>query len=99
MATDNTFSVPVVTGCGPGGSANIAVDTAIDTSDGLPSASGNNSLTLNSNFYFADSYGPHNQANALLAAFRRAWAPAPSLAGAGSPSPVCATPGVTGSGS
>ncbi len=70
VATDNTFTAPVVQGCGPGGSANIAVDTAIDTSDGLPSASGSNSLTLNGTFYLADSYGPQNQASTLLAAFK-----------------------------
>jgi len=69
-ATDNTFSVPVVQGCGPGGSANIAIDTAIDASNGLPSASGSNSLVLNGNFYFADDYSAANQARDLLAAFR-----------------------------
>jgi hypothetical protein len=70
QATDDTFSVPVVTGCGPGGAANIAIDTAIDTSNGLPSASGSNHLVLNGNFYFADDYSAAHQANELLAAFR-----------------------------
>jgi hypothetical protein len=69
-ATDDTFSVPIATGCGPGGSANIAVDLAIDGSDGLPSASGNNSLVLNGNFYLADDYSAKNQAKDLLKAFK-----------------------------
>jgi len=69
-ATDDVFSVPVVTGCGPGGAANIAVDEAIDGSEGLPSPSGSNSLVLNGNFYFADDYSAANQARDLLAAFR-----------------------------
>jgi hypothetical protein len=69
-ATDTTFAAPVVTGCGPGGSANVPVDEAIDSAVGLPSASGNNSLTLNGTFYFAASFAPHNMANNLLAAFK-----------------------------
>jgi hypothetical protein len=69
-ATDDTFSVPVAQGCGPGGSANIAVDLAIDGSEGLPSASGNNSLVLYGNFYFADDYSSSHQASDLLKAFR-----------------------------
>jgi hypothetical protein len=69
-ATDDTFSVPVAQGCGLGGAANIAVDLAIDSADGLPSASGNNSLSLYGNFYFADDYSASHQANDLLAAFR-----------------------------
>jgi len=69
-ATDTTFSAPVVTGCGLGGSANIAVDLAIDGSDGLPSASGSNSLVLNGNFYIADDFAAANQARQLLSAFR-----------------------------
>jgi hypothetical protein len=69
-ATDDTFSVPVVTGCGPGGAANIAIDEAIDGSEGLPSPSGSNSLSLFGNFYFADDYSPANNARDLLAAFR-----------------------------
>jgi hypothetical protein len=69
-ATDTTFAAPGVTGCGPGGVANISVDEAIDASNGLPAASGVNSLTLNGNFYFADSYGSVNPAKDLLAAFK-----------------------------
>jgi len=69
-ATDDTFSVPVATGCGLGGAANIAIDLAIDSSDGLPSASGNNSLVLNGNFYLADNFSGSNNAHILLAAFR-----------------------------
>jgi hypothetical protein len=69
-ATDTTFAAPGVTGCGPVGTANIAVDEAIDTSTGLPSASGVNSLTLNGNFYLAVCYAPQNMAKILLSAFR-----------------------------
>jgi hypothetical protein len=69
-ATDDTFSVPIVQGCGPGGAANIAIDLAIDSSEALPSASGNNSLVLYGNFYFADDYAATNQAHNLLAAFK-----------------------------
>jgi len=69
-ATDDTFSVPIAQGCGPGGAANIAIDTAIDSSESLPSPSGSNSLVLNGNFYFADDYSAANQAHDLLAAFR-----------------------------
>ena len=67
--TDTTFAAPGVTGCGPGGSANVAIDEAIDASFGLPSASGINSLTLNGTFYFADCYAPQNMASILLSAF------------------------------
>ncbi len=69
-ATDTTFAAPGVQGCGPGGSANIAVDEAIDTADGLPSASGANSLTLSGTFYFAACFAPDNMARILLSAFR-----------------------------
>jgi hypothetical protein len=69
-ATDTTFTAPGVTGCGPGGSANIAIDEAIDASVGLPSASGANSLTLSGNFYFAVCFAPHNMASILLSAFK-----------------------------
>jgi hypothetical protein len=68
-ATDTTFSAPGVTGCGPGGTANVDVDTAIDTAAGLPSASGSNSLTLSGTFYLAACYAPANMANILLSAF------------------------------
>jgi hypothetical protein len=69
-ATDTTFAAPGVTGCGPGGSANIAVDEAIDASSGLPSASGSNSLTLSGTFYFAACFAPSDMARILLSAFR-----------------------------
>ncbi len=69
-ATDTTFAAPAVQGCGPGGSANIAVDEAIDTADGLPAASGTNSLTLSGTFYFAVCFAPENMARILLSAFR-----------------------------
>jgi hypothetical protein len=76
-ASDATFSAPGVTGCGPGGVANIAVDEAIDTSAGLPAASGN-SLTLSGAFDIAacqastDSSLPQPQDDAaiLLSAFK-----------------------------
>jgi hypothetical protein len=70
QATDNVFSVPPVQGCGPGGAANIAVDLALDASQGLPSPSGSNSLTLVGSFYIADCYQPSHQAHNLLLAFR-----------------------------
>ena len=69
-ATDTTFAAPGVTGSGPGGSANIAVDEAIDTSSGLPAASGSNSLTLNGTFYLGVCYAPADMARILLSAFR-----------------------------
>jgi hypothetical protein len=69
-ATDTTFAAPGVTGCGPGGTANVAVDEAIDTATGLPSASGVNSLTLSGTFYLAACYAPQNMAKILLSAFR-----------------------------
>ena len=69
-ATDTTFSAPGVTGCGPGGSANIAVDEALDSGTGLPAASGTNSLTLSGNFFLADNFNSSNQAKILLNAFQ-----------------------------
>jgi hypothetical protein len=68
-AADTIFSAGVLTGCGPGGSANIAVDEQLDSYAGLPSASGNNSLTLNGTFSIADCYNSVNQAKILLSAF------------------------------
>ena len=58
--------------------ANIAVDEAIDTSAGLPAASGNNSLSLSGTFQIAiTSVGedsalpqPANNPKALLSAFK-----------------------------
>ncbi len=78
IATDNTFFAPAVTGCGPGGLANIAVDEAIDTSAGLPAASGSNSLTLKGTFAVAVSFAgedsslsqPQNNAQIVLSAFK-----------------------------
>jgi len=69
IATDTTFTAPGVTGCGPGGAANIPVDEALDTGAGLPAASGVNSLTLNGAFAIADCFNTRNQANILLSAF------------------------------
>lgn len=77
-AADTTFSAPAVTGCGPGGVANIAVDQAIDTSAGLPAASGSNSLTLTGTFDIAATSAstdsslpqPQDDAQILLAAFQ-----------------------------
>jgi len=85
-ASDNTFTAPGVTGCGPGGLANIAVDEAIDTSAGLPAASGTNSLTLTGSFGIANTTAgqdsaltqPQNNAQILLSAFQ---------ASVGTPSP------------
>jgi hypothetical protein len=78
ISSDNTFFAPAVTGCGPGGLANIAVDEALDTSAGLPAASGSNSITLNGTFAVAvTSAGgdtslaqPQNNALILLSAFK-----------------------------
>jgi hypothetical protein len=68
-ASDNTFAAPVLTGCGPGGSANIPVDEQLDSYAGLPAASGSNILSLSGNFYVADCYFSKNQAKILLSAF------------------------------
>jgi hypothetical protein len=75
-ATATGFSVPGVTGCGPGGVANIPIDEALDAGSGLPAASGN-SLTLTGSFDIAvcsaagDSSltQPQNNAKILLSAF------------------------------
>jgi hypothetical protein len=69
VASDNTFAAPGVTGCGPGGAANIAVDEALDSGTGLPAAAGN-SATFNGNLWFADSFNSSNQATLLLSAFK-----------------------------
>lgn len=76
VATDSTFAAPGATGCGPGGSANIAIDEAIDAKDGLPAASGSNTLTLSGTFFLADCFAPHNQAKVLLSAFADSTKPA-----------------------
>ncbi len=75
---DSTFSAPGVVGCGPGGAANDAVDTALDTGAGLPAASGTNSLTLTGTFSLGVNFGPEDSsltqpqdaAQNLLAAFK-----------------------------
>lgn len=69
IASDTTFTAPGVTGCGPGGAANIPVDEALDTSAGLPAASGASSLTLNGEFEIAACFNSKNQAKILLSAF------------------------------
>jgi hypothetical protein len=86
-ASDSTFTAPGVTGCGPGGLANIAVDEAFDTSAGLPAASGTNSLSLTGVFSIAATSAgedatlpqPQNNAKILRSAFRASvGTPAPS---------------------
>jgi hypothetical protein len=69
IASDTTFTAPGVTGCGPGGPANIAVDRALDAGAGLPAASGN-SLTLNGVFSIAFCFHFSHQVKILLSAFR-----------------------------
>ena len=65
--TDDVFTVPAATGCGPGGVANGPINTFL----GLPSPSGNNHLVLNDNLaLFADDFSESNQARDLLAAFK-----------------------------
>jgi len=77
IASDNTFSAPGVLGCGPGGAANVAVDTALDAGAGLPATSGN-SLTLSGTFDVGINFSPEDStlpqpqdsASNLLAAFK-----------------------------
>ena len=66
VATDDTFSVPTATGCGPQGVADDAINSLL----GLPSPSGNNHLVLNGNSLFADDFSDANQADELLNAFK-----------------------------
>jgi hypothetical protein len=76
-ASDTTFSAPGVSGCGPGGVNNVPIEEALDASSGLPSVSGNNSLTLTGAFDIAvcsasqDSSlaQPQDDAAILLSAF------------------------------
>ena len=68
-ASDTTFTAPAVTNCGPGGAADVAVDEALDSYAGLPSASGHNSLSLSGSFEVADCYNSSDQAKILLSAF------------------------------
>jgi hypothetical protein len=65
--TDDAFSVPAATNCGPGDIA----DAPINATLGLPSPAGNNHLVLNGNdALFADDFAPSDQARDLLAAFK-----------------------------
>jgi hypothetical protein len=73
---DNTFSVPAATGCG-GILFSWAVDPVVDLKEGLPSASGHNSLTLdNASIALAGYNDPTsvapNQGQALAAAWTSA---------------------------
>jgi hypothetical protein len=78
VASDTTFSAPGVSGCGPGGLANVPVDEALNASSGLPAASGSDSLSLNGTFELAVNEAsedssltqPQDDAADLLAAFR-----------------------------
>ena len=78
IASDNTFTAPGVTGCGPGGLNNAAVDEALDTSAGLPAASGANTLSLTGAFAIAATSAgqdtslpqPQNNTLILLSAFK-----------------------------
>jgi hypothetical protein len=65
-AVDDTFTVPVATGCGPGDVADAAINTLL----GLPSPSGTNHLVLNGNSFIADDFSSANQVDSLKAAFK-----------------------------
>jgi len=65
--TDDTFSVPAATGCGPGDIADAPINALL----GLPSPSGNNHLILTGNdALFADDFSQSDQASDLLDAFQ-----------------------------
>ena len=66
VATDDTFTVPVARGCGPGDVADDAINFLL----GLPSPSGTNSLVLNGNSLLADDFSAANQIDSLKAAFK-----------------------------
>jgi hypothetical protein len=67
VATDDTFSVPTATGCGPNGIVNAPINALL----GLPSPSGHNHLVLNGTSSFADDFSSTvPQATDLLAAFK-----------------------------
>ena len=66
VATDDTFTVPVATGCGPGDVADDAINFLL----GLPSPSGTNHLLLNGNSFFADDFSSADQIDSLKAAFK-----------------------------
>lgn len=97
-ASDTTFTAPAVTGCGPGGLNNIYVDEAIDTSAGLPAASGVNSLSLTGAFGIAATTAgedssltqPQNNAKILLSAFKASVGtpPPPPSSGSGQSLPA-----------
>jgi hypothetical protein len=86
-ASDTTFAAPGVTGCGPGGVANIAVDQALNTSAGLPAASGANSLTLSGAFDIGVCSAsedrslpqPQDDAAILLSAFKASTSAGPGV--------------------
>ena len=65
VATDDTFTVPVARGCGPGDAADDAINFLL----GLPSPSGTNALVLNGNSFLADDFSAANQIDSLKAAF------------------------------
>jgi len=65
-AVDDTFTVPVATGCGPGDVADAAIDFLLS----LPSPSGSNHLVLNGNSFIADDFSSANQIDSLKAAFK-----------------------------
>jgi hypothetical protein len=90
VATDDTFSVPAATGCGPQGVADDAINSLL----GLPSPSGNNHLVLNGNSLFADDFSDGNQANELLAAFHVSAkaAPAPTTTTSSTTTTTMASP-------
>jgi len=66
VATDDTFTVPVARGCGPGDVADDAINFLL----GLPSPSGSNHLVLNGNSFLADDFSAANQIDSLKAAFK-----------------------------
>jgi len=66
VATDDTFTVPVARGCGPGDVADDAINFLL----GLPSPSGTNALVLNGNALLADDFSAANQIDSLKAAFK-----------------------------
>jgi hypothetical protein len=50
---DNIFTIPVASGCGPGGSGSL--DSTIDAVQGLPSPSGSNSAVFFGNIYLGSA--------------------------------------------
>jgi hypothetical protein len=92
-ASDDVFSAPALTDCGPGGVQNIPVEEALDSSAGLPAVSGVNSLSLTGSFDIGYNYSaegvsqpvPPDEAKILLSAFKASVGlpppPPPSSAG------------------